>query len=300
VSRPVTALLLVLLIQCGIVAAVYWPKQLSLQGDAAQTLAPFAASAVDEIRIGDEFDNEAVLRRAGAQWLLPDRDNLPADSAKVDSLLRNLTAQSGSLPIARTPAARQRFQVAEYYYQRRLTLMSGGQTLGTIYLGTSPGFRKLHARNESQDAIYSITLNAQDVPAVNGGWLDPGLLQVRAPVRIDADLYNLSFENGHWQSLTGGTPDEKELNALINALKNLEVEGIANEDLQRELSGREADLVLQIQSLGGEETLELVTLNGQHFVHSSRYPPFFKLNAYDFDKLTGVDVRLLAGEEREP
>lgn len=296
-NRAVPVLLLVLLIQCGIVAIVFWPQQSPGTGATGPGLAPFSVDAIDELRIGDEFDNEAILVKSGQQWLLPDLENLPADPAKVDTLLQSITGQAGSWPIARTPAARQRFQVADYYYQRRLTLRSAGEKLATLYLGTSPGYRKVHARNEQQDAIFSIPLNTFETPAVSADWLEPRLLQVRAPLRIDADLYNLHFENGVWLSGTGGTPDEQELETLITALKALQVDGVADEDAQRELSAVEADLVLKIQSLAGDVTLELLTLNDNHFIHSSEYPLFFKLSAYDFDRLMGIDFRLVSGED---
>jgi hypothetical protein len=296
VTRAITVLLLVLLIQCGIAAAVFWPMPDEARNSAAQTLIPVARAQIDEVRIGDEFDNEAVLVRAGERWLLPALDNLPADTDKVESLLQGITAQSLSWPVAHSPAARQRFQVANYYYQRRLTLLSGGQKQGTLYLGTSPGFRKVHARNEGQDTIYSIDLNAFDVPATSDAWLDPHLLQVRAPLRIDADLYNLYLENGQWRSGTGGTPDEQEVETLIAALRSLQVDGVADVDLQRDLAETEADLVLKIQNLAGDTVLELLTLNDAHFIHSSEFALFFKLSALDYDRLTGIDAQRIAGE----
>ncbi len=295
-KRAITALLLVLLIQCGIAAAVFWPQQAEDQKHAARTLAPVARDAIDEIRIGDEFANEAVLARSGKQWLLPALENLPADADKVDVLLRGLTGQGVMWPVARSAAARQRFQVADYYYQRRLTLLSGGEKQGTVYLGTAPGYRKVHARRSGQDAIYSIELSAFDAPATSGAWLDAKLLQVRAPLRIDADLYNLYLDNGIWRSATGGVPDEKELETLVAALRSLQVEGVADEELQRDLAEKEADLVLKVQSLAGETQLELVTLKGEHFIHSSEFPLFFKLSALDFDRLTGIDARRVSGE----
>lgn len=289
--------MVVLVIQCAIVATVFWPQQSSPEHDAKQPLAPVPVNAIDELRIGDEFDNEVVLVRSGKQWLLPDLENLPADAAKIATVLKNLTTQTGSWPVADSPAARQRFQVADYYYQKRLALFSGGQLLGTIYLGTSPGFRKVHARNDEQDAIYSIAFDSVEVPAVSNAWLDTKLLQIRTPVRIDSDLYNLSFENGRWLSATGGRPDEKELDTLIDALKNLQIEGIAGEDLQRELSAAEADLELRVHGLAGDVTLTLVTLKGRRFIHSSEFPLFFESSAFDYDRLTGIDAGLVSGED---
>ncbi|MEZ5570469.1 MAG: DUF4340 domain-containing protein [Halioglobus sp.] len=297
-SRAITVLLLLMLIQCGLVAVVFWPQDQRAGETAPQTLIPFATATVDELRIGDDYDNEAVLVKSGEQWLLPDLENLPADPEKVKAVLEAIQLQPGNWPIARSSAARQRFQVADYYYQRKLTLLADGEKLGTLYLGTSPGFRKVHARNEQEATIYSIPLNTFELPAVSDAWLEPRLLQLRTPLRIDADLYNLYLEDGHWLSRTGGTPDEQELETLLATLKSLKVEGVADEDLQRELSDAEADLVLNIQSLAGEVTLELVSLNGGHYIHSSEFPLFFKLNRGDYERLAGIDVSLIAGDTR--
>ncbi len=296
-NRWMPALFLILLVQSTITAVVFWPDSGVSDHPAEPLLAPFPITAIDELHIGDEFDNEAVLVRTGKQWLLPYRENLPADAIKIQALLQDLTDQSGSWPVARSSAARQRFQVADYYYQKRLKLFSAGEELGTVYLGTSPGFRKVHARNADQDAIFSITLNTFEVPANSQAWLDPKLLQVRVPLRIDSDLYNIYLEDGHWKSATGGRPDKTQVDALLTALKNLQVEGIAGDDLQRDLSAVEDELILSIQSLGGEVTLEVMTLNKQHYIYSSEFPLFFRLSAYDFDRLMGIDAGLVSGED---
>lgn len=295
-NRLVIPALLVLLIQCGIIAIVYWPQQASTNKSAVQPLAPFVAGTIDEIHIGDEYDNEAVLKKNGDRWLLPELENLPADPHKVDLFLERITGQDSSWPIAQSATARQRFQVADYHYQRRLMLLAGGEPLGTIYLGTSPGFRKIHARNKEQDGIYSIGFNVFDAPGVSGHWLEPRLLQVRTPTSITADSYSLNRESGEWLSGTGQAPDERELQALLAALRTLQVDGVADKDMQRELSEAEAGLILQVQSLAGDATLELFTIDSAHFIHSSEYTLFFKLSAYDYDRLTGIDFGLISGE----
>ena len=298
-KQSVAALLLILIIQFFITASLLWPDKESANLRTDQTLVAFSASTVDKIRIGDEFDNEVLLIKSGEQWLLPDLENLPADSVKVRALIQSVSGEQETGAIAHSPAARQRFQVADYYYQRRLTLFSAGQALDTLYLGTSPRFRKVHARNDRQNAIYSITLSAFETAATNGAWLESRLLQVRAPLRIDTDFYNLSFESGRWLSGTGRVPNDTELEGLISTLKSLQIDGVAGEELQHELSAVEPDLVMAIQSLTGDVTLTLITVDNKHFISSSEYPIFFTLSAYDFDRLTRVDSRLISGEKVE-
>ena len=86
------------------------------------------------------------------------------------------------------------------------------------------------------------------------------------------------------------------MEALLNALRTLQVDGVAAEDLQRELAAAEADLLLQVQSLKGQTTLELFSLEGSYFINSSEYALFFTISAYDFDRLTGIDFLLMSAE----
>ena len=288
--------LLILAIQCVLVAAVYWPQAVNRPAERPEVFAGFDRSSIDEIFVGDEYDNETLLIKVGERWLLPELEDLPADTAMIDKLLDALTGDEIQWPIADSIAARQRFQVAPYYYQRRIRLLGGDVLQATFFLGSSPGFRKVHVRNADQDAIYNISFNAYEAPGHSGGWLDRKLLQIRTPLRITADSYSLSWEEGEWRSGLGRRPDERELDALLSTLRSLQVDGVADGDQQRDLAEAEAELLLEVESLGGTVRLELFTLGEQHFIHSSEYPLFFTISAYDYERLTGIDFRLISGE----
>ncbi len=294
-SRPLTYLLLVLVIQCALVATVYWPHTAPGYGP-QESMLPVERERVDEIYVGDEFDNETVLRKVGGRWSLPELENLPADTAKVEKLLDAIMSGNDSWPAASSIAARQRFRVATYHYRRRIKFLGNLDVLGTLYLGASPGFRKVYARNEAQDAIYSILFNAHDAPGNSDAWLDRKLLQTRTPVRIDADDYSLQLEGAGWLSGTGQAPEARELEALLLALRSLQIDGVASEDEQRDLAESEAERIFRIESLAGEVTLELFSQGDQYFIHSSEYPLFFTLGAYDYDRLASIDARLISGE----
>lgn len=297
-NRKLSSLLVILVIQCILVAVVYWPDS-GKRDSAIEAMAPFDRNRVTGLYVGDEFDNETVLEKVGERWLLPELEGLPADTAMVDKLLDAITNSAGNWPIADSVAARQRFRVASYHYRRRISLLDGEQELGTFLLGTSPGFGKIYARNQSQVAIFSIPFNAHDAPGISGPWLDRKLLQTRAPVRISADTYSLRLEGDRWLSGMGQPPDERELQALLAALRSLQIDGLASEDDQRDLAEAEADMVFNIDSLAGTVTLELFQMGERHFIHSSEYPLFFSLSAYDYDRLAGIDDRLISGAQNE-
>jgi hypothetical protein len=295
VSPGLTRLLLILLIQCGLVATVYW-RDAGMQPGPTQLMAPQGGHTVTEIVVGDEFDNETALRRAGQRWYLPELEDLPADTAKVDKLLEAITANGEQWPVADSAAARQRFRVASYHYRRRIRLLHNDLLLGTFFLGASPGYRKVYARNEKQNAIYSIAFSAHDAPGNSGAWLDRKLLQIRTPLSITADSYSLQRQGEQWLSGLGKEPDKRELDALLAGLRNLQIDGLASEDTQRDLATAEAELELNIEGLAGTVTLELFQLEGRYYIHSSEYPLFFTLGNTAYDRLTSIDFRLISGE----
>jgi hypothetical protein len=289
VRNAIPSLLLVLVIQLILIAVVYWPRVANDETTAGASAVKFDPAEVTKLDIRDDLDGEAQLARVGERWLLPALHNLPADPEKVATLLDGLSSANDSWPVAHSSPARQRFQVADYLFQRRITLSFGDELLDTIYLGTSPGFRKVHARHDNSDAIRAIAFNVYDAPADDDDWVDPRLLQVRTPMRIDADAYSVNREGGEWRSGSGGIPDERELLALLTTLRSLQVQGVADEKYVRLLEDAEADLLLDIDSLSAKISLALYHQDGRHFIRSSEYPVFFRLNAYDYDRLIGID-----------
>ncbi len=101
-NRIGTALLVLLLVQCGIAVKLFSFQQESARPQISQQLAPVGSYIVDELQISDLQGDETVLRRQGDNWLLPQLSELPADAAKVQQLISVLTVEDAGWPIART------------------------------------------------------------------------------------------------------------------------------------------------------------------------------------------------------
>jgi hypothetical protein len=198
-TRTLLSLLAVLLaIQIGITTLVYWPREATTEAQGS-LLGELAATAIDRVTIAGEGERSVSLQRREYGWVL-EPDALPADGARMRTLLQALAGPTG-YPVATTASAQQRFDVAADGFQRRITLEhAGGSTI--VYLGSAPGFRKVHARAEGGDAVYSIDFNSFDAPATAEGWLDRTLAQVRSPQRIEW-LLDLPAEPA-----TGTAPEE--------------------------------------------------------------------------------------------
>ncbi|MEH6590390.1 MAG: DUF4340 domain-containing protein [Halioglobus sp.] len=294
-NRTIVTLSLILAIQLALTVVVYWPHDKMSDSLASEQLLPFSPDTIDEVYVADENGDEAILLKMGQQWILPDLTGLPIDSAMVDKLFSALDDNDSKWAVATTIASRQRFQVAAYHFQRRLTLISKGELLGSIYLGTSPGFRKVHARNDIQEAIYSIPFNNFDAPADSAGWLDKTLLQTRSAQTIEIGGASVSRHEEQWVSSSGGVIDQREMAALRLGLEAIQVNGVADEDMQRTLAIAVPALSLHIIADDYNRTLQLFTVGEHHYAKSDRYDFFFTLSAYDFDRLASIDLKRLIG-----
>jgi len=297
VNRINSALLLVLLIQAFLVAVVYWPQRTALETNPAEPLLRVDQAAVGGIQLADAQGNEALLQRVDGHWQLPASQDLPADSALVERLLRVLTVAEHGYPVATSVAARQRFEVASYRFQRSVTLLAhDGARLGTVFFGTAPAFRRVHARSDADEAIYSIPFNSFDPPAHDTGWMDRRLLQVSLPLGIQGPGFALTrLDSGTWQSADGAAPEPRELEALLGSLANLQADGIAGADQQRSLAEMAPALSISATTASGERKLAFYLLEDEHFVHDPRHDLFFTISAYDFDRLNTLDSARLNG-----
>ena len=124
----IKALLLIFFIQCAMTAALYLPDTSLMQALNTEQLIPFEPYLVDEIHIGDEQGNEAVLIKGGDHWILPDLAGLSISPELIEKLEQSVLNANTSWPVATSVAARQRFQLTDYNFQRRLTLIGNGET----------------------------------------------------------------------------------------------------------------------------------------------------------------------------
>lgn len=138
----------------------------------ARPLLAVDSGAVDRLVIADG-DTETVLVRQGDDgWRLPALGDLPADSALVQAALDQVAATRIQWPVTTTAASHERFDVAGDDYQRKVQLFSGDRLVGGFYLGTAPGFRRVHLRNLEGDEVYVVEMNVSDLPATGEAWLE--------------------------------------------------------------------------------------------------------------------------------
>ncbi len=129
-------------------------------------------NAIEQIVI--EKNNQPVfkIKYSNGRWVLPELNQSPVITSKVDALLVRLLSIKSSWPVAQTKTAIEHFRVGEDNYLARIKLIMKGQKTVVLLLGLSPGAKSTYARVADSDDIYLIPFNVLDLSVHSNDWLD--------------------------------------------------------------------------------------------------------------------------------
>ncbi len=241
-----------------------------------EPLLSFDAAAVDALTVSNA-EGSVKLVKSGAAWQLP--GGAPADATKIDAMLEKLADSPGSWPVATTAKAVKRFEVGVQNHQRRLTLSANGEVVADIYLGTSPSYRRAHARRVGDDDVYAITFSNYEATVEASDWLDKALLRPRGTIAsvTRPAVFELTRDDaGGWTSADGAILDQGKAQALAGHFKGLTALGVrdaapsATPAMTFMLTDDEGTMTLAIHHL--EEDTYAAT--------SDRTPGFYQVSSY--------------------
>lgn len=254
-------------------------------------------------------DAEVTMTETDGLWSAIAADQqVPADGDKVAQLLDKLAGLSAPWPVATSAASAERFEVTDDSFQRRLALYTGDEEVALIFLGTSPGFERVHARRADSDEIFSVALSNYELPVTIDGWLDKGLLgmsediqRVALKVLADADVTELSLADAQLQRsdegwlINGGVADQAAAQTYVNRFKTLQVLGLAEAShethtvlAQLTLAGASGEVVLEISTTGE---------NGDYLVQDTARAGTYRLAAYIAEQLLMTDTDFSVDDE---
>jgi hypothetical protein len=282
----IRVLSLLLIAQLALTAIVYWPGDNAAPARSAM-LTAIDRTVIDAITISDSDDNAITLTREGSGWRMP--SDLPADDAKVTALLDTLLTSDPGFAIARSDSAAKRFELADDNFERKIELLFAdgkGDDTATLYLGSSPAFRKVHARLEGENAVYVLDFNSYDAPATDLGWLDRELLALRNLERITLGDQVFELSNGRWLTMSGEPVDAQAMDALLNGLAALQVSGISDMDNETTAAAIE---ILRIEGSDGNSSRTVSLLENSdaelYYLSGDKFTPRFNTSSYDAERL---------------
>ncbi len=182
-----------LLAQILLVITVTWSGSDYAAFEPREPLIAFKAIKIDKIMIAQEGGESVELEKHGEAWRIPDMANFPADADKVSGFLSKIFALKKGWPVATSTSAQDRFKVAEDIYERRISLTSGGSETFQIMLGSSPSFRRVHARTSNDDAIYSVMFATHEAPSRGDAWMDRNALTTPEDEIVSLSLADITL-----------------------------------------------------------------------------------------------------------
>lgn len=288
-----------------------------------------AGRSIDRIVIDGPDRKQLVLARQGADWVLPGTGNFPADRSKVDQLLERLEGLKHGLAVATTSGARQRFKVSDKDFERRIRLAQGDSTLATLYFGTSPGLRQVHARSSDDSAVYTTQFGIYDAPVSAADWEDKGVLHTPRDTITSIALAGLTLQREpdaatagkpqtdrpadkpqtppatHWGAsglAEGETVNQAGANALAGQLAGLNIAAVLGREAKPDYGLDKPALTLTLTRDGGSTAEYRIGKHDKDFVlKSSTRPEYFRLVASvadDLVKAAGRD-RLVQAATRQ-
>ncbi|MCZ6826281.1 MAG: DUF4340 domain-containing protein [Gammaproteobacteria bacterium] len=223
---------------------------------AEEKLLSFDKQAVSSLRIEDGTDS-VVLNKQEGQWLLPESGDFPASQRDVGNLLDNLVALQKGWPVARTRGAARRFSVDEDQFERKLTLVSDDATQAILFVGSSPGFRKVYVRPGDGNEIFAVEFNTWEADAKADGWIDKDILKLDESEveRIEMPGVILQREDGVLQVADLSESEQtngEERRALLARLSGLRIQSLLGTDAKPEYRQDEPALELTMTRNDGE------------------------------------------------
>jgi len=194
-------------------------------------LLDIAVDQIDHLQIDGGDGGSVRLVKVDGSWTLPDDLDAKADAGKVQTLLSTLLAIERPWPVAETDDARSRFKVADQDYERRVEFSSGDDTVATLLLGTSPGFRKVHARLAGEQKIYDIPFATYQASLKAADWLDrtPVPLEPKRIAAVDLPDCRLVRGDGGLKLANlgaGERTDRATARHLVDRLAHLRIEDV--------------------------------------------------------------------------
>ena len=275
--------------------------------DGAEPFLDIDPDAVTGLVITDSAGQSVTLGRAADGWRM---DDLPANADKVSEVMDRLISSAAIWPVATTRDAQKRFEVSSDSFQRKVSFEGEDGVLAQVYLGTSPGYRRVHARREGSDAVYSIDFAVFEVPVSRNDWLDRYLLGSSGVSRVElADGKVLASggvaagaDNGTdagW-TLDGEPTDPDAVRRFIERFERLSVLGLyqPDEGEQAEAALGEPRSVVVEDGMGSHRmTFRLDDDNNQYVLSSDRISGEFTVASYLAEQLLTDGADLLAGME---
>lgn len=228
-------------------------------------------------------DDTVDLNKVDGQWFL--EDGKPADGDKVDRVFTDFTTVKGGWPVATSISSATRFEVADDAFQKHVVLSSEDDVVADVYVGTSPGYRNVHARVAGSSSVYSIPFSSYELSTSVAGWMDKKLLAAEGHLTklARSGAFTLTKSDEVWVAEPGVELDAEEVDKFVGRFTDLSVYDISDADIA------EIDPIdFNLTDASGEYSLQLFhdEDNDDWIASSSKVHGTFSISSYIAKQMT--------------
>ncbi len=252
---------------------------------------------LDQISI-ESKDKKINLKKVQGKWILPKHFNAPVDDNKLRKLTDKLFSLPVSWPVATSENSASRFKVTKEQFEREISFAKGDDILKTLFLGSSPGFKKIHARVDGQNTIYSIDFAAYEAPVNVDDWVDKHLLtiDVDSLSKVTTDKFSLTRNGDIWQVENleeGKVANQEKIQTWLGKLAKLQYNGILGTQAKPEYGLEKPVVSFKLTLKSGDQIdITIGKMANDYVIKSSHQPFYFKASQYQIQAIldTGVDT----------
>ncbi len=274
----------------------------SSSSDEAELFLDFDSDLIDRVTLDDGTGVELSLAKSDVGWVLD--SGIAADNEKIAGVLGKLQELKRPWPVATTSATQDRFEVSDEKYQRRVQLYENDDLKADFYLGTSPGYRRVHAREVADNDIFSIDFSNYELPTTTDTWLDKTLLGASGEVSevVREGSWRLNKGEEGWL-LDAAAADQDSADRLAGRFADLRIMGVLNDDdgTATSAEGVEHRATYRVSDTQGQQVLDIFYRSEEddYLVRGDRVAGTFTLATYIAEQIV-IESEELLPEPEEP
>lgn len=260
---------------------------------------------LDKITISGQEDKTVVLLKKGDSWILPDYFNFPVDQQKLEKVSDKLFEINKPWPVATTDAAEKRFKVADDTFERKIDFASGDDIVKTLFLGTAPSYRNIHARINDQDAIYSIEFGVFETSAEGKDWVKKDYLHIAEDEITEIKLDGVMLKRQGKNFVVTGLDDTKvsnveEIKKFVDKLSKLSFSEILASEDKPEFQQNTPTAEINVKIKSGDSfsyTLSKLKEKDDFVLKKSSDDYYFKVASYVAETIVDITWEKLVKEK---
>ena len=291
--KTLQILCIVLIVQAVLVGILHFSDGANQAIAPSENYLSFDMNDVDKIVI-DGKESSVTLTKSGDAWELPDYAGLAVKETKIETFIDKLKAVKTRWPVATTDGAAERFEVSKENAQKAITFYNGDSALETLYLGTSPGFKKVHARMGDVSDIFAIAFAQHEAPDNAKDWFDTSLLNITSDITEVSDgQFTLTLQGEKWivtPSTTNQIEKEEDIQNWIKRFASLTVNALADAGTTSTLQDAQALKVLNIKTTPIPIELTFYKHGDKHYIKSSVHDNIFEIASYQVEPLISANL----------